>query len=195
MVKKTVSIATYCWTIMKWTTIIYTCIAVLLLSAKASESIGQVNFDSKLQLKEETISLKSSLRKISKQTGVDFAYNNQFIPLGENISWTTDINDLGEALKKLTQVFDLEYRVVGKTLLLLPKEDKPTSAPVQQMEIRRYTDVERQEEVIEGIVFNAETKEPVEGATVELISLGLRTQTNAEGYFRLVVPVGKEERR
>ncbi|GEM_PF-4136238 len=195
MVKKTLSIATYCWTIMKWTTIIYTCIAVLLLTAKASESSGQVNFDSKLLLKEETISLKASLKKISKQTGVDFAYNNRFIPLGKSITWTKETSDLGDALDRLTQVFDLEYRVVGKTLLLLPKEEKPTNPAVQQMEIRRYTDVERQEDVIEGMVFNAETKEPIEGATVELIRLGFRTQTDAKGYFRLVVPAGKGDYR
>ncbi len=195
MVKKTLSIATYCWTIMKWTTIIYTCIAVLLLSAKASESRGQVNFDSKLLLKEETISLKASLKKISKQTGVDFAYNNQFMPLSKSITWTKETSDLGEALDRLIQVFDLEYRVVGKTLLLLPKEEKPTNMAVKQMEIRKYTDVERQEEVIEGIVFNGETKEPIEGATVEFIRLGIRTQTDAKGHFRMVVTVGRGERK
>lgn len=195
MVKKALSIATYCWTIMKWTTIIYTCIAVLLLSAKASESSGQVNFDSKLLLKEETISLKASLKKISKQTGVDFAYNNQFMPLSKSITWTKETSDLGEALDRLTKVFDLEYRVVGKTLLLLPKEEKTANPAVQEMEIRRYTDAERQEEVIEGIVFNAETKEPIEGATVELLSNGVRAKTDGKGYFRLVIPKGKAAKR
>ncbi|TDQ79195.1 peptidase associated/transthyretin-like domain-containing protein [Sphingobacterium yanglingense] len=195
MVKKTLSIATYCWTIMKWTTIIYTCIAVLLLSAKANESSGQVNFDSKVLLKEETISLKASLKKISKQTGVDFAYNNQFMPLSKSITWTKETNDLGEALDRLTQVFDLEYRVVGKTLLLLPKEEASQGIVPQQVEIKRYTDADKQEDVIEGIIFNAETKEPIEGATVELVRLRLRTQTDAKGHFRMAVPVGKGERR
>lgn len=195
MVKKTLSIATYCWTIMKWTTIIYTCIAVLLLSAKASESIGQVNFESKLLLKEETISLEASLKKISKQTGVDFAYNNQFMPLSKSITWTKETSDLGDALDRLTQVFDLEYRVVGKTLLLLPKEESSQRIAPQHVEIRRYTDADKQEEVIEGMVFNAETKEPIEGATVELIRLRIRTQTDAKGHFRVVVPAGKGKRR
>lgn len=188
MVKKTLSIATYCWTIMKWTTIIYTCIAVLLLSAKASESIGQVNFDSKLLLKEETISLKASLKKISKQTGVDFAYNNQFMPLAKSITWTKEIDDLGEALNRLTKVFDLEYRVVGKTLLLLPKKDASPRAVTQHMEIRRYTDADNGEEIIEGIVLDASTGQPIIGASLEFPEFGMKTQTDKNGRFIIVIP-------
>lgn len=189
MVKKTISIAPYCWMIMKWTTILYICLGVCLLTAKASESRGQVDFECKLLLEDETLSLKASLNKISKQTGVDFAYNSRNLPLNKFISWTAGMSNLRMVMDKLQKTFGLEYQIKGNSLVLLPREeDAALNRNVEYVGVRRYIDPDTQATIIEGRVLDAETKEPIEGATVGLIKAGLKTKTDKNGRFRLTVP-------
>lgn len=189
MVKKTISIAPYCWMIMKWTTILYICLGVCLLTAKASESRGQVDFERKLLLEDETLSLKASLNKISKQTGVDFAYNSRNLPLNKFISWTAGMSNLRMAMDKLKEAFSLEYHIVGNSLMLLPKEEKEPSRKVEQyIDVKEYIDTNTQKRIYEGVILDARTMKPIEGATVELLNAGFSTKTDKNGRFRLVLP-------
>lgn len=189
MIKKTLSLPSYFLMIMKWTTIVYTVISFCLLTAKASETHGQINFDSKLVLKEETLSLRASLKKISKQTGVNFAYNSRSLPLNKSIQWSAGQADLKQVMDHLGEVLGLNYQAVGNSLVLVAQQSNtPEPRPAKHVDIRQYEDPETKEQVIEGRVFDAETNEPLVGATVELVNFKTRTRTDKNGHFRMVIP-------
>lgn len=192
MIKIILSRPIYCWKIMKWTTIVYTMMVFCLLTAKANEIHGQVNFESKLVLKEETISLRASLRKISKQTGVDFAYSSGTIPLGKSIHWTKGQTNLKQVMDYLGEELGLKYSVVGNSLLLLPRQnDEQTVPSVKQVDIKQYKDSETQDRTIEGRVLDADTRQPMAGATVSIVGTSVSTTTNNDGRFTLQSPTNK----
>lgn len=180
------------WKLMKWTTIVYSILLVLLFAAQAKDTHGQVNFGAPLSFQTETLTLRAALAKISKQTGVDFAYNTAALPLREHVALPGGRYELKEALDVLSAAFGLEYREVGKSVLLLPKARQPAgpARETQTIQVEQYQDPQTQDWVIEGVVIDAETKEPVVGATIRAEKRYAITDKEGKFVFRVDKPTG-----
>lgn len=178
------------WKLMKWTSIVYSTLLVMLLAAQAGETHGQVNFKTPLSFQTETITLKAALSKISKQTGVDFAYNTRSLPLRQQVVLPAGRYELQEALDLLADAFALEYREVGKSVLLVSRGEERSGegTNTQLIQVEQYRDSETQDWVIEGVVIDSHTKKRVEGVTITSQKTGISTQSDRNGYFKLILP-------
>ncbi|MBL1411559.1 SusC/RagA family TonB-linked outer membrane protein [Sphingobacterium faecale] len=162
---------------MKWTTIIFNCFLCVILVAHGAESHGQVDFGQRVALKAETLSLESTLKLISKQTQIDFAYNSRSLPMKQTIRWQSGMTTLGSVLEKLEKAFAVEFREIGKSLVLIPAEDP------------MLADTDEEQKAIRGRVVN-EKGAPLSRATIYVLDWeGKRTNrqtiTDERGYFEL----------
>ncbi len=148
---------------------------ILLIMFQASAK----GFSQAVSLSEKNARLESVFKKIEKQTGYYFWYEDKTLKELKKVV-TVELRNvsLNEALEKCLSQTPFTYSIVDKTIIIKKKPVQVSEAkvPVAPVEIE-----------IRGKVLD-ETHSPLPGASVLLKGTNTGTSTNAEGQFVLTVP-------
>ncbi|MDD4760648.1 MAG: STN and carboxypeptidase regulatory-like domain-containing protein, partial [Bacteroidaceae bacterium] len=122
------------------------------------------------------------LLKVSDITGLLFIYDSKIID-NEKVTTIKKGNyTIEEAIRLIVDNTELEVSQVGNHILItLPATHKKVTAP---------TIIEKKKThfIIEGTLVDKQTKEPIEGGTINVQNTSIGSVSNANGEFRLIIP-------
>ncbi len=136
-----------------------------------------------VSLSEKNASLEAIFKKIERQTGYHFWYENKLLKEAKKVSVSVQNVSVEEAMNQCLRDLPLTYAIVEKTIVIkrrilpLPAAETPA---ISVTAIRSF-------EEISGRV-TTDRGEPVVGATVQVKGTSMATSTDAEGRFRLNTP-------
>jgi TonB-linked SusC/RagA family outer membrane protein len=149
-------------------------------------AVQPLNAKTRLQnvsLSEKNVSLEAIFKKIERQTGYHFWYENKLLKEAKKITISVQNVSVEEAMNQCLNGLPLTYTIVEKTIVIkrrvLPLLT-PETPGISVTAIKEF-------EEISGRVTN-ERGEPVIGATVQLKGTSVATSTDADGRFRLNAP-------
>ncbi|MBS1533383.1 MAG: SusC/RagA family TonB-linked outer membrane protein [Bacteroidetes bacterium] len=174
---------------MRWTFIIITVILAAFLSAKADDTRAQANLDTKVTLQLQNATLKSALKLLSEKAKVDFAYNTQAIPLNDKVSITANDEPLGDVLTKLITPLGLNYRVIGKNILIEKTSKKSEESKSTDLQIPITNPANSF--YVTGFVTDS-LKNPLVGATVANKTKNTSTVSDDVGKFQIIADEGDQ---
>lgn len=153
-------------------------LTIILLTVTMLEA-GATGFSQSVSISERNVRLESVFKKIEKQTGYYFWYENKALKDVKKISVELQNASLQEALNKCLAGLPLDYLIVEKTIVIKaksPQESRQQSPdmPPPPIEVR-------------GKILD-ENGSPLQGATVKLKGTSTGTSTDAGGNFVLSVP-------
>lgn len=134
---------------------------------------------SQITLKEKNVPLQKVIKKIQKQSGLDFLYNFDLLQQQGNVNVELHNVSLQEALEACLKDKALTYSIVDNTVVIQPKKDnveKTESVPLPPP-----PPIE-----IKGIVKD-ESGRPLQGASVGIKGKKTGTVTNEKGEFTITV--------
>jgi TonB-linked SusC/RagA family outer membrane protein len=138
-------------------------------------------FSQKVTLNNKRISLKQVFEEIKKQTNYDVIYNAKLVDVNAKISVSAKDQPLEAFLKTVLAGQPLAFTIVGTTIVVR-KEEAPPNAGVH---VPFGSATPKDEETIEGIIADDETRIPLTGANIVNKRTGKGTQSDAEGRFVL----------
>jgi len=155
-----------------WTLRYSLCLIALLLSTQSyCQSDGS---EDKVKLK-SILTVDQLIDEISVQTSLNFALDQSEIDVNQTISFPKEELTLTEALAIASQSTNTDYTLVGKQIIIKPREKK----------LANYT--------ISGQVIDAKTGEDLIGVVVQENRLGIGTVSNVYGFYSLTLEEGPHE--
>ncbi len=150
----------------------------------ARPALAQEILNRKVTLQAENQRLRTVLNKLEKAGRVSFMYQPKL--LGDNPRVTLSATDrqLGEVLNELLIPYRINYRVIGRQIVLRPVEVRPEASENTEGSAAVAPPVV--DRTIMGNVLD-EADEPLAGATVSIKGTTRGTTTNASGRFSLVI--------
>ena len=138
--------------------------------------LSAASFSQSITLTEKNASLESVLNKIEQQSGYDIFMQTELLAGSNKVSIDMKAQPLAKVLEKVFKGQPITYAIVGHTIVVKAKTSgKPVPAADQAMLASVYT----------GKVVDAETKEPLIGASVGVKGGGKATSTGLNGDFKL----------
>lgn len=151
-----------------------------LLAGNHGGLLRQVN-EKKVTINKENVPVKEILEEIQRQTGFDFVVNADIIAeLGRKSLKVNNIT-VDQVLKLLLQGSMYEYQVVGTHITFVLKN-------VAGREEGKKVDLI----TVKGKVTDAESKQPIPGATVLIVGTTKGATTDSDGVFTILVSDGDE---
>lgn len=140
--------------------------------------LSAASFSQSITLSEKNASLESILNKIEQQSGYDIFMQTELVASSNKVSLNVKNQALNAVLDKVFKGQPITYAIVGHTIVVKAKTlGKPLSAAEQAMLASVYS----------GKVVDADTKEPLIGASVGVKGGGKATSTGLNGDFKLNV--------
>jgi hypothetical protein len=163
-----------------FSSLIATCF--IFISVKGQETL----LDRRISIQRQHTNMYDALNQVSSKAECYFIYDSKVVDNNEHVKLEAHDQPVREVLNSLLDVHVLNYRVVGKHILIYrvqPGTEKSISTPVlvESNDSARFF-------LLRGHVYDNESKSPVAYATVGIIAGNLGTVTNADGYFILKVP-------
>lgn len=154
---------------------------LILSSLKASAN----PIDQPINLNVKDVPLITVFNEIKKQTGYGFWYEKA--DLSENIKITLQIKagTLKETLDRCFKNLPFTYEIFDKTIVVKRKAKNNDEQFVIKTSIENLIN-----EKLKGRVVDAQTQEPLAGATIKVLNLVKTFITDNEGYFDLNLPKG-----
>lgn len=153
-------------------------IVIILLGA--SLQISARGYAQRISLQEENAPLGKIFQEIRMQTGYQFLYNDQVLQKAENITIRLTDASLEETLRSCFRDQPLSYRIVDKTIIVQPLEEK------KQPRAFRLNTTTRADTIISGNVTDT-TGAPLPGVSVMIAGTNTGTSTNLDGAYSLQV--------
>lgn len=149
----------------------------------AHDGYGQELLNKRISLKVENQSIKKVLSEIEKSAEIRFIYSSSLIRSERKITLNLDNTTLGTILESLLKPLQLDYRVLGKQIVLNRSEPKTSLIPQQPsgISVDNAADIP-----LKGSVRD-EKGEPIVGASVIVKGSTRGTTTDSDGKFSLSV--------
>lgn len=138
-----------------------------------AESVFMVNFD--LSIQNRTI--EEVFEKIESGTKFRFFYDKQLLKGKPTVSLQEFT--LGRALEAISAQAGLDFRQVNEVIAVTASDEQGDTKPVE---------VEMPDKTVKGSVIDAESLEPLVGATVQVEGTSIGVITNVDGSFSLSIP-------
>jgi hypothetical protein len=155
---------------------------VLMILCSAGQLQAQSFLQKKISISTQQKSYGETLEMIAKNGGFHFSYNTALVPFDSLMS--LDIQE--QQIEKILQLLlpaDVQYKVSGSHVILLPAPKKQQKSPAKKtpkpQEPLIYT--------IEGYIINTQNGKPVKRASVYEVGKQNAVLTNEEGYFKLKI--------
>ena len=140
---------------------------LLVFSMQISAS---VSMHGQVTLKMQNESIRDVFKEIETQSPYRFFYNEAFADLNKRVNINVDDTDINSTLDELLLMSDMSYKVLDNNLVVI--------APRKEL----------QQHVVTGRVTDAETGEPLPGASVIIRGTTTGTITGVDGSYSLSVP-------
>ncbi len=132
-------------------------------------------FGQQVSLSVRGATLENVLNNISKQTNSLFLYKDNLIKNIKVQYFEVKSMELNQVLDKLTQEYNLDYRIIAGTITIFNKETSPVNAAPSQEKVL----------TIRGKVISDPGSIPMVGVTVKNTDRSLFTITDNEGRFTI----------
>jgi iron complex outermembrane receptor protein len=139
---------------------------ITILLFAACLHISAAGFSQSITLAEKNASLETVLNKIEKQSGYDVFFQTELLAGTNNVTVHVKNMLLDQALAEIFKGQPLTYTIVGHTIVL---KTKPAAT------------------IVTGKVVDADTKEPLVGASVMVKGTSNATSTGLDGTFKIDV--------
>lgn len=139
-----------------------------------------------VSLKEKNAPLKEVLKKIEKQTGFYFWYEDKLFDKARPVNVTAENLSLADVLERCFKDQPISYEIINKTILLKPKTPEPVKKAAQLADNETAAMVVAD---ISGIVRDSAGNR-LAGATIEVRGGAGRAITDASGQFIVKAAVG-----
>ena len=155
--------------IMKFTAILMLAFAI---QVSASSSYSQ---NKRLDLNLEDVNLKEVFRQVEQQSQFSFFYKDDMINQEKQYTLNMDGVFVKEVLNRVLADQNLTYQIKDKVIVIL---DRNITGLQQQAQ---------QQQEITGTVTDAESGDPLPGATIQVQGTTTGTVTNTEGVYKIEV--------
>jgi TonB-linked SusC/RagA family outer membrane protein len=153
----------------------------LFISLAHGHVAGQQILEKKITLQFESVTLKTALAKIEKQTGAKFLYHSKLVASKEKVSLHASDESLNKVLEKILSPFGIEFEADGNHIILSRKKVDNSS----------FNDFEE----IPGIpvirvtgTVKDETDAPLPGVNVIVKGTTNGTTTDSDGNYAIDAP-------
>lgn len=150
--------------------------------AKNAEAQGVLDKLISIDVKNEEI--KNVIAEIKRLTEVEFIFSSTSIQTNHKVSVKVNERKLKDVLDHIFRSVDIGYKVVNDQVLLFRIDTDKIAATIPEPE------PEDKPEPVTGTVTNAQTGEPLAGATVQLKGKRRAVTTNSEGKFSIEAEPG-----
>lgn len=140
---------------------------------------------SQITLTEKNVPLSNVLKKIQRQSGYDILYKYELIQEVGNVTVNVRNVSLKEALEACLDGKDLNYKIIGKAIVVSKNDKRQEIAPT--IKPARKEPASRPLIDVVGTVKDS-TENPLAGATVALKGSTIATKTDANGNYSLSIP-------
>lgn len=137
--------------------------------------ISAAGFGQRITVSEKNVTLESILNKIEKQSGYDVFMQTELLAKSGKVSVKMDNAPLDKVLERVFKGQPLTYSIIGHTIVLKDKATENTTAPVA-VKFAKF---------ITGTIVDADTKEPLVGASVKIKGTSTAVSTSLNGTFKL----------
>ncbi|RFS21963.1 SusC/RagA family TonB-linked outer membrane protein [Chitinophaga silvatica] len=140
--------------------------------------VSATGYSQKLTLNMHDVALSKVFKEIRKQTGYVFFYNTEMLQQTDKVSIAVVQAELEDVLKKCLINKQLNYSIVDNTIILSAKtreQLEEAARPVANISVF-------------GQVTDANTNEPLIGASIKLKGTTKGTSTDAKGNYTLQIP-------
>ena len=158
-------------------------IALLFCSLKVSSQQLQQRLD--LSFYEKPIA--EVLQEITRQSGIEFSYDPQHVPVHKHITVNIKNRTVNEILEGVLIRNDIEYFRVEKHFVL-----KNKISPPDQHDNKKITPSGKNF-TISGFIKEKATSEALIGANIRVKDTYMGITTNGYGFFSLTLPAGKHQ--
>ncbi|TCC87463.1 SusC/RagA family TonB-linked outer membrane protein [Pedobacter hiemivivus] len=157
----------------------------MLLLIAGFTTVSAASYSQQITLKGKNIPFSSVIDAIRKQSGYTVFGTKKLLESTRPITIDVKNMPLQQFLEKVTEGQPLEYAIEDKTISFSSPHAKPntgTSSPVSL-----------QQSMLIGVVRHAETRQPLEQATIRLKGSTISTGTNAKGEYRINIPASDKK--
>jgi iron complex outermembrane receptor protein len=142
--------------------------------------ISAATLGQNITIAEKNVSLQTVLNKIEQQSGYDVFLQTELLAKGNKVTINAKNQTLLQVLDKIFKTQPLTYAIVGHTIVLKDKAalTTPTNTAVNNVALA---------DVITGKIVDADTKEPLVGATVTIKGTTKAASAGLDGSFKLNV--------
>jgi len=148
---------------------------------------------SQVPLLEKTISipkqnttLYEALKLISQKADCFFIYDSETVESDKSVKFHADNQPLNKVLDKILSDPGLEYKVLGKHILIYKKKKNAPLANKIQTAISTKDTIKNV--IISGHVYDNENKTAIPFAAIGIVEENIGTITNYDGFFMLKIP-------
>lgn len=137
--------------------------------------ISAAGFGQRITIAEKNVSLENILNKIEKQSGYDVFMQTELLAKSGKVSIKMDNAPLDKVLERVFKGQPLTYSIIGHTIVLKDKAGEKTTAPLA-VKFAKF---------ITGTIVDADTREPLVGASVKIKGTSTAASTSLNGAFKL----------
>jgi TonB-linked SusC/RagA family outer membrane protein len=156
-------------------------IAFVIVFATILQVGATTTWAQKINLSEKKTTMVSVFNKIKQQSGYDFIYNEELIGNFNAIDIKIENATVEQAVAKCLAPYPLDFTIKNKVVVIKRKLVNRLSESIPTLAA---------DTIISGVVLEAQTRQPIPGATITVKGKNVRTQTNVEGKFKISVPKG-----
>jgi TonB-dependent starch-binding outer membrane protein SusC len=149
----------------------------------AHDGYSQEILNKRISLKAEVQPIKKVLNEIEKSADIRFIYSSSLIKAEKMVSINMDNSTLGDVLKNLLSPLQLDYKVMGKQIVL--KRIEPKIGLIENENVQTAPII--LEKPIKGIVKD-DKGESIVGASITVKGTSKGTTSDVNGNFSLSVP-------
>lgn len=144
-------------------------------------TVSASSYSQQITLKGRDIPFATVIEAIRQQSGYTIFSSKSVLEEASPV--TVDVHNmpLKDFMDKITADQNIGYQVEDKTISISKKSPIASSG--------RKVIGELQQAIVTGLVQDAETREPLEGATVQLKGKKLQSKTDSKGNFRIALPM------
>lgn len=143
----------------------------------------EILLNKKISISIKNVSVYDALNKIGEISGCYFIYDSKDVKSNKKIQSLEASNEaLVDLLKKILNDSSLEFRVIEKHILIFKGKSETADVKNRNADSTGFL-------VVEGKVFDKDTKVPIPFATVAIEKIGLGTISNYDGAFSLRIPI------
>jgi len=152
---------------------------ITILIFAACLHISAASFSQNITVSEKNASLESVMNKIQQQSGYDVFMQTELLAKSNKVTISVQNEPMTVVLEKIFKRQPLSFAIVGHTIVLKEKADEKTSALVNASAI--------QATAYKGKVIDADTREPLTGATITVKGTSNSVSARLDGTFRINV--------
>lgn len=137
--------------------------------------------DKEISVSFKNIPLEKVINELSGETGMDFSYNPNAIPVDTVINYSCKNKKIQLVFEEIFTGAGIQFELIGNHIVL--KEVNADLPAIEEKIEKKYT--------ISGYIVDGASKEVLIGAAVYNPETGLGTLSNNYGFFSITLPAGR----